>query len=165
MSRFKSGAVHLSKLSARKKQPGRGRQKRSTISRNLNAVLRCTALLLECGNMVTKRATHGGLYTETKRVVDGQVKQVSCCCKSAGATRKECMEASGNKTPCRCYCHSEKFNVDFSKPQTVVFIRPEGAYMVDYPSGYNDWTTDAMNNPGTIRIEDAFGNKLWEASR
>lgn len=58
--------------------------------------------------MVTKRAIHGGMYTETKRVVRGVVKQVTCCCAAAGATRKGCAVVAGNKTPCRCYCHDVK---------------------------------------------------------
>lgn len=58
--------------------------------------------------MVTRRKRYGGMYTEVKRVVDGEVKQTVCCCKAAGATRKECSAAAGNKTPCRCFCHSKK---------------------------------------------------------
>lgn len=46
-----------------------------------------------------------GYWTEVKRIVDGEVKQTVCCCDAPGHTRKECAVASGNKTPCRCYCH------------------------------------------------------------
>lgn len=55
--------------------------------------------------MVTKRKRYGTMYTETKRIVNGEVKQVVCCCKGAGLPPKECAAVSGNKTPCRCDCH------------------------------------------------------------
>ena len=44
-------------------------------------------------------------WTEVKRVVKGEVKQTSCCCKSPGNTQKKCAEISGNKTSCHCDCH------------------------------------------------------------
>jgi hypothetical protein len=53
-------------------------------------------------------------WTEVKRVLvdpetgERYVKQTCCCCKGPGATRRECAEKSGNKTPCRCDCHSKK---------------------------------------------------------
>lgn len=47
-------------------------------------------------------------WTETKRIVDGEVKQTTCCCASPGSKAKECASASGNKTPCRCDCHRGK---------------------------------------------------------
>ncbi len=58
--------------------------------------------------MVTKRSRHGGLWTETKRVVDGEVKQVICACPERGAaeTRRVCADFKQAKTPCACYCHS-----------------------------------------------------------
>lgn len=56
--------------------------------------------------MVTFRDRHDGMYTEVKRVVDGKVKQTCCCCEAAGMTRRECSDKAGNKTPCRCWCHS-----------------------------------------------------------
>ena len=55
--------------------------------------------------MTTFRKIHGGMYTEVKRIVAGQVKQTTCCCAAAGRSRRECSDAAGNKTPCRCYCH------------------------------------------------------------
>jgi hypothetical protein len=58
--------------------------------------------------MVTRRKRYDGMYTEVKRVVDGEVKQTVCCCKFAGGTRRECADATGNKTPCRCFCHSKE---------------------------------------------------------
>lgn len=62
--------------------------------------------------MVSKRKTHDGMYTEVKRIVvregEPEVKQTSCCCKAPGDTRKECANVTGNKTPCRCDCHSKK---------------------------------------------------------
>ena len=65
--------------------------------------------------MVTRRKS-GEFWTETKRVVmdeDGepQVKQVTCCCALPAGTRKECSEQAGNKTPCRCWCHSSKLKM------------------------------------------------------
>lgn len=47
-------------------------------------------------------------YTETKRIVAGEVKQVTCCCAAPGATAKGCAIVSGNKTPCRCDCHRKR---------------------------------------------------------
>jgi hypothetical protein len=55
--------------------------------------------------------------------------------------------------------------LDFTKKQVVIFVREQGFYTAEYPSGYDDWATDARNNPGTIRIEDQFGDILWEAPR
>lgn len=62
--------------------------------------------------MATRRK-HKEFWTESKRVVPGPdgelvVKQVVCCCKMAAGTRRECSDAAGNKTPCRCWCHSPK---------------------------------------------------------
>ena len=46
-------------------------------------------------------------WTETKRIVGGEVKQTVCCCGSPGARPKECAYLSKprRKTPCRCDCH------------------------------------------------------------
>jgi hypothetical protein len=65
--------------------------------------------------MSTTRERYGGMYTEVKRVVirdDGQpvVKETTCCCASAGSTPRDCADAAGNKTPCRCHCHRKKFH-------------------------------------------------------
>ena len=62
--------------------------------------------------MPTKRAS-GEYWTEVKRVVTGDdgkpvVKQTVCCCAAPGETRKGCSVVAGNKTPCRCWCHSKK---------------------------------------------------------
>ena len=46
--------------------------------------------------------------------------------------------------------------------KTVVFIKEEGFYTVEYPMNYNDWESVVTNNPGTLRIEDMFGGILWE---
>lgn len=46
-------------------------------------------------------------WTEVKRIVDGEVKQTTCC-KAPGDTPKACAKATGNKTPCRCDCHRKK---------------------------------------------------------
>lgn len=47
-------------------------------------------------------------WTETKRIVNGEVKQTCCCCKKPGAKARECADAAGNKTCCRCWCHVGK---------------------------------------------------------
>lgn len=47
-------------------------------------------------------------WTETKRIVNGEVKQTICCCAAPGFHARECATASGNKTPCRCDCHKGK---------------------------------------------------------
>lgn len=51
-------------------------------------------------------------YTETKRVIvrDGEpeVKQTTCCCRMPGAKARECSDAQGHKTPCRCNCHRSR---------------------------------------------------------
>lgn len=60
-------------------------------------------------------------WTETKRIVDGEVKQTVCCCESPGRRIGETMKQAGwrcryrarikhdstysYKTPCRCDCH------------------------------------------------------------
>lgn len=56
----------------------------------------------------------------------------------------------------------EKKDLDFSILQTILFVRDDGFYSAEYPSGYDDWETDARNNPGTIRIENEFGEVLWQ---
>lgn len=58
--------------------------------------------------MTTYRKT--GLHTETKRVVNGVVKVATCACAAPAAKRRECADATGNKTPCRCFCHSDKLD-------------------------------------------------------
>ena len=60
---------------------------------------------------MTTRRKYRDYWTEAKQVVPGPdgepvVKQTVCCCKVAAGTRRECADASGNKTPCRCDCHS-----------------------------------------------------------
>ncbi len=64
--------------------------------------------------MTTHRKRYGDLYTETHRVVkDGDepaVKVVCCCCAAPAAKRRECADAAGNKTPCRCFCHSDSLD-------------------------------------------------------
>jgi hypothetical protein len=52
-----------------------------------------------------KRLTY---WTEVKCIVNGEVKQTTCCCANAGAIPKECAKVTGNKTPCRCDCHRKK---------------------------------------------------------
>lgn len=53
-------------------------------------------------------------------------------------------------------------DLGFTILQTVMFVRRDGFYPVEYPIGYDDWEVDARNNPGTIRIENAFGEVLWQ---
>jgi hypothetical protein len=61
---------------------------------------------------VTRWAKHREYWTEVKRTVikDGEpvVKVTTCCCALPGRPRYLCQRKSGNKTPCRCWCHSEK---------------------------------------------------------
>ncbi len=54
--------------------------------------------------MTTRRRVRG-LWTEVKRIVDGEVKQTTCCCADPGGAPAECAKAAGNKTRCRCDCH------------------------------------------------------------
>lgn len=62
--------------------------------------------------MTTFRKRYGDLYTESKRVVrvddEPVVKQVTCCCTMPAAKARECAEARGLKTRCRCFCHSNR---------------------------------------------------------
>jgi hypothetical protein len=58
--------------------------------------------------MGVTRRNYKTYWTETKRVVGGEVKVVVCCCSSPGATRKECAASRNLKNPCRCYCHDAK---------------------------------------------------------
>ena len=67
---------------------------------------------LEVLVMVTRRKILD-YWTETKQVVpdengEPQVKQVTCCCIVPAGTRRACSDVAGNKTPCRCWCHSKK---------------------------------------------------------
>jgi hypothetical protein len=57
---------------------------------------------------VTTRRKVRQYWIETKRIVQGEVKQTLCCCAAPGARPKECALTSGNKTPCRCDCHRGK---------------------------------------------------------
>lgn len=57
--------------------------------------------------MMTKR-TVKEYWTEVHRVVGDEVKVTVCCCAAPGSTRKGCSIVQGNKSPCRCYCHSKK---------------------------------------------------------
>ena len=56
---------------------------------------------------MTKRKRYE-FWTEVKRIVNGEVKQTVCCCKDPGAKPRQCADAAGNKTPCRCNCHRSK---------------------------------------------------------
>jgi hypothetical protein len=56
---------------------------------------------------MTKRQRNE-FYTEVKRVVNGEVKQTTCCCAAPGSTCKGCAIVAGNKSPCRCACHPRK---------------------------------------------------------
>lgn len=63
--------------------------------------------------MVTRRKEMD-YWTKVYRTIIGDdgmpvgIKVTTCCCNAPGDTRKECQRCSGNKTPCRCDCHSEK---------------------------------------------------------
>lgn len=55
----------------------------------------------------------GEYWFEVKRTVldesgEPVVKETSCCCAAPGSTRKGCSVVAGNKTPCRCFCHSQR---------------------------------------------------------
>lgn len=54
-------------------------------------------------------------WTETKRVINGRVKQTTCCCAAPGSTRSGCRIVQGNKTPCRCFCHSNEHYDEYEK--------------------------------------------------
>lgn len=82
--------------------------------------------------MVTKRKVHSGIYTETKRVVDGEVRQVTCCCKDAGASRSECAIASGNKNPCRCFCHDDPHRTQLVRHKADKFNQKGGVSALCY---------------------------------
>jgi len=58
--------------------------------------------------MVTRRKRYGGIYTEVKRIVDGEVKVTVCCCTDAGATARQCADSRKLKNPCRCDCHRKQ---------------------------------------------------------
>lgn len=63
--------------------------------------------------MPTVRGTYG-YWWESKRAVEVAqdqfaVKQTTCCCKAPAGTRRACADATGNKTPCRCYCYKRTF--------------------------------------------------------
>jgi len=45
-------------------------------------------------------------WTETHRVIGGEVKVTTCCCSLPGASGKQCGKARLLKTPCRCFCHA-----------------------------------------------------------
>jgi hypothetical protein len=56
---------------------------------------------------MTFRKLHDRL-TEVHQVIGDQVKVTRCRCTSPGASREGCSTAGGNKTPCRCACHSRR---------------------------------------------------------
>lgn len=81
----------------------------SVWSRPGNAI-RDSADVLRCekvnqGTAMTTRRVIKIYWMEVKRIVNGEVKQTTCCCADPGMTAKECQAKSGNKTRCRCDCH------------------------------------------------------------
>ena len=55
---------------------------------------------------MTRRKIHE-YWTEVHRIAgNGEVKTTTCCCAAPGGSRKGCAIVAGNKTPCRCFCHS-----------------------------------------------------------
>lgn len=59
-----------------------------------------------------------GHWTKVERVVidrngDPQVKETVCGCEAPAASRKGCAVVQGNKTPCRCVCHSNETDTDW----------------------------------------------------
>lgn len=48
-------------------------------------------------------------WTETKRIVGGEVRVRVCCCAEPGSKAKDCATAAKHKTKyCRCDCHRGK---------------------------------------------------------
>jgi len=50
-------------------------------------------------------------WTETKRVINGEVKQVTCACAAPASWPKACALAGGSKAKrprCACFCHTDK---------------------------------------------------------
>ncbi len=47
--------------------------------------------------------------------------------------------------------------------EPMVFIREDCFYIVDIPR--SQVAANAQLNPGTIRVEDAFGATLWEVTK
>lgn len=52
-----------------------------------------------------------------------------------------------------------------ARSRLIVFFRADGFYPTSYPADYSDWQAEADRNPGTLRIEDAQGNVLWQAPK
>lgn len=63
-------------------------------------------------------------WTEVKRVVGGKVVSTCCCCKDPGGTARTCMLWSGNKTPCRCQCHTLRLQEE--REQVAAIKRKNG---------------------------------------
>jgi hypothetical protein len=59
---------------------------------------------------ITRRKVRGHWTEVCRTLASGEVKVTTCVCADAGASRKACSAAAGNKTPCRCFCHSDKPN-------------------------------------------------------
>ena len=57
---------------------------------------------------MTTRRKIKEFWTDVHKVVDGQVVVTTCCCAAPGATAKGCAIVAGNKTRCRCACHSKR---------------------------------------------------------
>ena len=85
----------------------------------------------------TKTRVHEFWVRTQKIVMDRegqpQVKDTTCCCKAPGALRRVCARAQGNKTPCRCACHSKCFcgyakcrcgAVRGAKAKRLVYLEP-----------------------------------------
>lgn len=48
--------------------------------------------------------------------------------------------------------------------QTVLFFREGFFYPVEYPKAYKNWQAEADRNPGTLKITDSKGKKVfWSA--
>ena len=63
--------------------------------------------------MTTRKVlTH---WTEVHKVINGEVKVTTCCCKAPGASARDCMLKTGNKTRCRCFCHSKLHESEWKK--------------------------------------------------
>ncbi|MFH5806041.1 hypothetical protein [Alienimonas sp. DA493] len=65
-------------------------------------------------------------WTTVVRLLRGELGEVvvdrtRCCCSSPGATRRQCADSRGNKSPCACACHRKKatWRWDYKRLETA----------------------------------------------
>ena len=56
--------------------------------------------------MPTYRKEHEYWTVVRSISAQGKLQETSCCCAEPGAWRTTCAKSAGNKTPCRCHCHT-----------------------------------------------------------